>query len=71
MEYSIVVAKRLIVVVERLAIAAEYSYSLTTLSSILTTGVALGSRKRADKVVGAPARKKATVGAIVRAVSLL
>ena len=58
-------------VVERSVIAVERSYSPTTLSSILTIEVALGSRRRANEVVGAPTRKKVIVGVVVEVVSLL
>ena len=57
--------------VEYLVIVVERSYSLTTLSSILTIGVALGSRRQANKTVEAPTRKKAIIGVVVGAVSLL
>ena len=65
------VAERSVAVVERSVVVAERSYSPTTLSSILTMEVAPGSRRRADEVVGAPAREKAMVGVVAGAVSLL
>ena len=69
--YSIAIVERLAVVVERLVVIVEYSYSPITLSSILTIGVALRSKRRANKVVEVPTREKAIVGVVAGAVSLL
>ena len=66
-----VVAECLVAATEYSVVVVERSYSLTTLSSILTIGVALGSRRQADKVVGAPTGEKATVGVVAGVVSLL
>ena len=63
-EYSAVVAKRSVAI-------AKYSYNPIALSSRLTIEVALGSRRRADKVVGVPAREKAIAGVVTGVVSLL
>ena len=68
---SAAVAERSAVAAERSAAAAERSCSPTTLSSMLTTGAAPGSRRRADEAARAPAREKATVGAVAGAASLL
>ena len=69
---SAAIAEHSAAAVDRLAVAAKRFYSPTTLSSILTAGVAPGSRRRADEAAGAPAREKAMAGAAVAgAVSLL
>ena len=54
-----------------MVVVVERFYSLTTLSSILTTGVAPGSRRRANEAVEAPAKEKAIVGVVAGVVSLL
>ena len=65
------IIKRLVVVVKRLVVIAKRFYSLIALSSRLTVGVALESRRRANKVVRVLAREKAIAGVAIGTVSLL
>ena len=68
----VAIAEHLAVTADYLVVAAKRFYSPITLFSILTVGVALGSRRRADEVVGALAREKVIAGAVAAgAVSLL
>ena len=69
--YLAAIVEYLVVAAEYLVAIAKYSYSPIALSSRLTIGVALGSRRRADEAVGAPAREKAIASIAIGAISLL